>query len=479
MAKKSIAKASVSPLAIIKSEVGAGSIDLGDFRSAYADKYSADTPMDDDAIMAMLAEHCTFGPEGADPSCKTGDGWAELMHSIAPAADAGDDDETDDDTGGEGVEVDAETAKIAVNATHLKAAQFASKAAGNADLLAELSAQIEREEKAKVAPLKLARLFRTVYSAEELALFPIVGSELDPKKPTNRPVDRYKYDVRDENNKKVPIRGSFFNDFADDLPSGKEIRKELDACAKISGAPLRSRQTKKFEGRQQSNRTVVKNAFRLIQAMDEIARISGGKVELYHDFDDVTPKAFADMKDQTIDHDTLTRPVMADGKPTGETEQFIRVYTSSKKPVFAGSTQNRKSFDHYAVSQIIGLDLEKFEAKGGNWDAFEAAMKREPNPDKNNEVPAVTYKNFVSFAAHMLNFLANQDNIDAIKRALTKAEADDLIVTLNDLDDIIGDDLLSDVSLSKGGKPSRLQTLLLARKHQQEQEKAAKAKASA
>lgn len=405
---------------------------LAQLRGFYVEEFDKETTLNDDQIAALA--------ESKGDAELSQEEWAQAMREveddIAP---------TDGEAKDESPEATAKTVQI-TSKIHAEAVRIGNLLASDEEIRKLVNEQVEEDEKRSTRPLILMAAFERKLKAEgvDIGGLPIVGSEMDPNKPSNLPPDNYTYKLKGET-----VRGSFYRDLALTVPVIKEADDKAQYYAKrqkdSEGTAIENnRLRKKWEGRRDSGVKAVKTAFRILQRL-AVLNSECGTIEVRHDYNMV------------LDQST--------GKKT-------KVMLTSNKPLLVKSTDPQaggEDFQHYSVSSVLGAKVDKIKALGGGWEAWEQAMKR--GKKDGDELPATKMETFGTFAAHMVNFMEGEGTETAYRKLLDKPEADATLLTMKNLRDMLDRWLDPYETVKKQGQVPRLTALA---KKAEEAEAAAK-----
>ena len=381
----------------IRAAIVAGSISLDNFRAAYRKMFGRDTKLDDDALTQMIAN--AKGDQSEED-------WANTMKGLERSAKG-------------------QTAQSAVSIFAMKAkedAEFQGILLGNA---------IAKEVVARSPVSACVRL--TLIYGEDMAGFPIPDS-----KDGNNP-DVYKEPIK---GKDVTVR--WFNRFVSalDVPhvmdepqligqnipsmTYDEIIDELD---KALMNPAQSKVTffndnvaavtletwkKKYSGRRDAARTLVKKAVSIWQMMRQIENTHDkGKVRVRFMYD--------------------THP---DGKKT---------LSDTTSPIILDNPEEPEHFRQMKVSEFLNLDPAVSKAKGGNFDTLRNSGKKAPEKDgkgggetdeKTAETMQLNINTFETAVAGLVHFLEETKNMRAVFYRLNTgklSERKDLLLSIGSL----------------------------------------------
>lgn len=278
---------------------------------------------------------------------------------------------------------------------------------------AEIVSCVEGTMKSKTTAVDIYAQMKRVYSKEQLDETPIPGTDKDTAKGNKKP-DK----VTKVTSSGTEITKTFWNDFPDSTPEGREYNRTYDDVRKEQKTPgsvpaLKDKSKKELAsilslatGKRNALRSMFKRAGHLHHQFEAIASMQHVKIEWIPGLSTgtVMPDKFGHAK----------------GKPV----------TGSPKPIWIWPENEPSNGRDFSVTQILAFDVDKANAEGGTMAALIASTKGEPEP---TELASMSPNEFEELIPDVVNFLNKKENFSTVlKRINSKdpAESDDLLDTL-------------------------------------------------
>lgn len=305
-----------------------------------------------------------------------------------------------------------------VDAIEARAQVLADKLATNSDLTAEIELAVKINDDNKKSTFGLHLTLTDMFTAEELAALPEVGSMAGQ---TDN-FDQYRY--TDTNGAKR--NGSFWRKMAQDHPVGAAYMRQIEAivdASKVNNAftgmndGQRKREKKELEGKFNTFLTKMKDAFSLFSAIKVANELPGVVVDyaMEPELDDKGHIVFTDEK--------KTDPSM--------------IYSNTTQPIRVGHKFKPDVCKYYTVPNFLRLNVEKCSLNGGTYEAFITSNARDVEPPTGDGIEVKTFIQFESAMAGMVNWIdqvkADTKMVKYLIAQFKGANSDARILTMFDL----------------------------------------------
>src|SRR3569833_1706084 len=254
-------------------------------------------------------------------------------------------------------------------------------------------------------PLKVLVAMKMAYSDEQMAQFPKVGSGKEKDYQGNNP-DYYKVPSFGKDGKLTEKLVSFYVEFADNTPSGKNTVQALDWLSRAANDKAKQDDIPADIKKLNPHQREVERA-RLEGRRNTIRSSYKAAIKLHYQFEAINALQYVEA-------------VPIPGVKEGEFENVVLV----RSTVPGRETMD---FEHYSLSAFIRLDADKAAEKGGTLAALKETAKRAQEPEGGGTGTTVNIKTFDTYRKVINDVHAFMNEA---KTAKDKAKYTDLLKVL-------------------------------------------------